>query len=136
MVYVVQGGIKYPRERAWTPERFFICQPCHDRGPTPIAEMYAHRVRWFRVPGRGELMPPTLCAHCGLLFVRRADPLLWRMTCSAACLTSLTRTRNGNQGSGKPCEVCGEQITTGRADSRYCGSACRQKAYRQRQSHA
>lgn len=135
VVYVVEGGARYHRQRAWTPERFHICGTCYDRGPTPVTEWGKGRVRWYQIPGRGEQMPPTPCEHCGVTFVRNADPLLRRMTCSATCLTSLTRSRNGNRGSGQACETCGEQITTGRADSRYCSSACRQKAYRRRVSN-
>lgn len=80
-------------------------------------------------------MRPTPCAACGQPVIRNADPLLKRVTCSMACDSSLSRSRNGrqgNQGSGRPCETCGERITTGRADSRYCSPKCRQKAYRQR----
>lgn len=134
LLYVVEGSVKYPKQRRWHPERLTICQGCHDRGPTSVDEWYVSHVRWTRIVGRGEQMPPTPCERCGVTFVRNADPLLRRMTCSAACLTSLTRSRNGNQGSGKPCEMCGETVTTGRADSRYCGPACRQKAYRRRSS--
>jgi hypothetical protein len=121
-----------------------ICEPCYIRGRTDPetntapadSERTGDRFQWHPWPtGRGALLPPTPCEGCGLLIVRHGDPLLKRVTCSASCLTSLTRTRNGNQGSG-PCETCGKAITTGRADSRYCGSACRQKAYRARQRHA
>lgn len=84
-------------------------------------------------------MPPTPCVACGHPVIRNSDPLLKRVTCSFACDSSLSRSRNGregNKGSGQPCETCDEQITTGRADSRYCSSACRQKAYRSRVSNA
>lgn len=132
VVFLVEGSIKYPRQRRWHPERFTICPDCHGRGPTPASEWYTNHVRWTLMPGRGEQMEPTPCAVCGIHVIRNADPLLKRVTCSHACTTSLTRIRNGNKGSGRPCESCGEPITTGRADSRYCGSACRQKAYRRR----
>lgn len=132
MLYVVEGSVKYPKQRRWHPERLTICQDCYDRGPTPVAEWYTNHVRWDRMVGRGEQAAPAPCVACGLHVVRNADPLLKRVTCSAACLTSLTRSRNGNHGSGKPCDTCGETVTTGRADSRYCSPKCRQKAYRQR----
>jgi hypothetical protein len=136
VVYVVEGGIKYPRQRSWTRERFNVCAACHDLGPTPMSEWHTSRVRWYKVTGRGEVMEPTPCAACGLPVIRNADPLLQHVTCSHACTTSLTRIRNGNQGSGQPCQTCGKQITTGRADSRYCSPKCRQKAYRRRVSNA
>lgn len=140
-VYLVDGGIKYPRQRRHYPTRFNICGDCYAAGFTENGYMYypgreRDRVQWHRVVGRGDLMPAAPCEHCGQLVIRNADPLLKRVTCSPSCLTSLTRSRNGNKGSGQPCETCGEPITTGRADSRYCGSACRQKAYRRRTSNA
>ncbi|MEU0038460.1 hypothetical protein [Streptomyces sp. NPDC006333] len=138
-VYLVQGSVKYPKQRSWYPERIHICRDCHGRGETPVDQWYVNHVRWTRVVGRGDLMPPTPCERCGLHFIRNGDPLLKRMTCSASCLTSLSDSRNasrGNKGSNQPCESCGEPITTGRADSRYCGSSCRQKAYRRRASNA
>ncbi|MGW1503758.1 hypothetical protein ACWCQW_35400 [Streptomyces mirabilis] len=139
--YLVEGARKYPKQRRWWPGRFLICAGCYGFGHDP--ETGALRpehmreldgARWYRVVGRGEQMPPVPCAACGRPFIRNADPLLKRPTCSPTCSTDLTRIRNGNQGSGQPCEACGEQITTGRADSRYCGAACRQKAYRRRSS--
>lgn len=54
------------------------------------------------------------------------------VTRSQACRTSLTRIRNGGVGSGRPCGSCGKPATAGRADSAYCGPACRQKTYRRR----
>lgn len=138
VVYLVDGGIKYPRQRRHYPTRFNICSNCYAAGFTPDMRYQnppgrtRDRVQWHQVVGRGELMPSTPCANCGLHVVRNADPLLKHVTCSPSCLTSLTRIRNGNKGSGQPCDTCGEEITTGRADSRYCSPKCRQKAYRQR----
>lgn len=141
--YVVNASRKQGHRRWRTRE--LICEPCYMRGRidpetniVPVdSERTADRFQWYPWPtGRGELLPPTACEACGLVIVRHGDPLLKRVTCSASCLTSLTRSRNGSQGSGQPCETCSEQITTGRADSRYCGPACRQKAYRRRVSNA
>ncbi|MFC5803127.1 hypothetical protein [Streptomyces formicae] len=139
--YLVDGARKYKGQRRFWRERFVICGDCYRAGFTPEGGQWPpgrqrDRIYWQDIVGRGEQMPPTPCANCGFQVIRSADPLLKRVTCSAACLTSLTRIRNGNQGSGQPCETCGDQITTGRADSRYCGSACRQKAYRQRKVNA
>lgn len=128
--------------------RELICEPCYLRGrlnpethlTPPDSERTGEHFQWHPWPtGRGALLPPTPCEGCGLVVVRHGDPLLKRVTCSASCLTSLSDSRNaarGNKGSGNPCETCGEQITTGRADSRYCSPKCRQKAYRQRASNA
>ncbi|RKS10032.1 hypothetical protein DFP74_5778 [Nocardiopsis sp. Huas11] len=140
--YLVDGALKH--RRRWTAELLLICGPCYTRGaPDPETGLLpapAHRetprVQWHGLVGRGEKLPPTPCAACGMVVVRNDDPLLKRVTCSRACSTSLTRSRNGGKGSGKPCQVCEEPVTTGRADSLYCSPACRQKAYRQRISHA
>lgn len=141
--YLVQGHRKYPGRRGWWPTRFLLCSGCYGFGYDSETGMLRDDhmreldgARWTRVVGRGDEMPPTPCASCGRPFIRNADPLLKRPTCSDTCSTDLTRSRNGNQGPGGPCEVCAAPITTGRADSRTCSSACRQKAYRQRKAHA
>jgi hypothetical protein len=135
--YLVDGATKYGRR--WWRAQLLICQPCYARGIDPEtgltrghATQQAARHQWMALVGRGVVQPPAPCMACGQLVVRKSDPLLKRVTCSRACSTSLTRTRNGGKGSGQPCETCGKPITTGRADSRYCGGACRQKAYRLR----
>ncbi len=139
--YLVDGARKYPGQRKWTRARFIICVGClaaaYDvdrRVVLSAPAMESRAVRWYGIVGRGDLMPPEPCAACGREVIRNADPLLKRVTCSAACSVSLTRTRNGNKGSGKPCEACGKPITTGRADTVTCSPACRQKAYRRRRA--
>lgn len=144
--YLVNAS-RWKGRRYWG-TRELICEPCYMRGrinpETNLVPLDAERTgdhfQWHPWPtGRGKLLPPTPCEACGLEIVRHNDPLLKRVTCSASCLTSLSDSRNamrGNKGSAQPCETCGEPITAGRADSRYCGSACRQKAYRRRNSHA
>lgn len=141
--YLVNAA-RWKGRRTWG-TRELICGTCHGRGcidpetglvPTDTERTGDH-FQWHPWPtGRGEPLPPTPCEGCGVVIIRHGDPLLKRVTCSAACLTSLTRTRNGNQGSDRPCETCGELITSGRADSKFCGSACRQKAYRERNAQA
>jgi hypothetical protein len=137
--YLVSGARKFGR--TWQGTRFLVCDTCYSLGgPRPDGLSRAAtlretpKARWDALVGHGEQMPPTPCEACGAAVVRNRDPRLKRITCSDACAVSLTRTRNGNQGSGQPCETCGQTITTGRADSRYCGSACRQKAYRRRKA--
>ncbi|MEH0587407.1 hypothetical protein QA942_26305 [Streptomyces sp. B21-106] len=124
--------------------RELICEPCYRRGftttedgrtaTTAFTERQRDRFEWLRLVGRGREQAPEPCVACGRLVVRASDPLLKRVTCSHSCSTSLTRSRNGNQGAAEPCETCGQEIATGRADSRYCSPACRQKGYRQRQA--
>lgn len=140
--YLVDGGRKHPGQRRFWAERFLICADCYGAGFDPEtgfqwpAGRKRDRVYWQDVVGRGEQLPPTPCVACGLSVIRNADPLLQRVTCSASCATSLTRIRNGNRGTSQPCGSCGAAIATGRSDARFCSSACRQKAYRQRKSHA
>lgn len=131
--YLTQGA-RWARRRWWA-AKLAICRGCHtDRRGYWNQDHKTLPVYWTDLVGRGKEMPPTPCVACGLLVVRNADPGLKRVTCSQSCSTSLTRSRNGNQGSGSGCETCGKPITTGRADSRYCSGRCRQKAYRQRKA--
>ena len=129
-------GGAYWANRRWNRADHLICAGCYEEKRGQFNRDHrALKLSWMATVGRGKEMPPTPCEACGQLVVRNAETLLRRVTCSAACATSLTRSRNGGKGSGRPCEECGTAITSGRADSRYCGSACRQKAYRQRKSH-
>ncbi|MEV7892390.1 hypothetical protein ACWD3I_24905 [Streptomyces sp. NPDC002817] len=137
-VYLVVGAVR--RGRRWVGGRLLICAGCYGRGgPDPVtglsrpgAARRTATARWTELAGRGEVMAPTPCVNCSLLVVRRAEKLLAGVTCSRACRTSLTRIRHGGRGSGRPCGACGKAVTAGRADSAYCGRACRQKAYRRR----
>lgn len=127
--------------RRWA-VRALLCEPCYrsgftttEDGRTLSAEATTRqrpRFEWTQLVGRGTEMPAEPCASCARLVVRASDPLLKRVTCSQSCNTSLSRSRNGNQGADRPCPECGDRIDTGRADSRYCSNACRQRAYRRR----
>ncbi|MFD3422138.1 hypothetical protein [Streptomyces decoyicus] len=139
--YLVDG-IARPsgRRRSWKLARALVCRACYRAGaPDPRSGLTrpqgARRGRnfeWFELAGRGAPLPPTPCAGCGIKTVRGQEPLLRHVTCSAACRTALTRVRRGQNGSGRPCPVCGRPVTTGRADTLYDRAACRQKAYRTR----
>ncbi|MEV7660131.1 hypothetical protein AB0O39_39045 [Streptomyces anulatus] len=140
--YLVDGVRRGRRRRGTTRfTRLLICETCYERGsPDPdtgltraVSARRTKTAEWWALAGRGPALPPQLClAGCGLTVVRGAEVLMRGVTCSAACRTSLTRTRNGGRGSGRPCGACGTLVTAGRADSAYCGAACRQKAYRRR----
>jgi hypothetical protein len=52
--------------------------------------------------------------------------------CSIHCLRTLYRRRLKRPAEPIPCAVCGRPFTPHRSDAKVCGSACRQKAYRQR----
>ncbi|WP_097967606.1 hypothetical protein [Streptomyces sp. or20] len=142
--YLVDG-VRLGRRRRGAARftRLLICDPCYERGsPDPhmgrTRAASARRTKtaeWWGLAGRGPALPPQPClAGCGLTVVRGAEALMRGVTCSAACRTSLTRTRNGGRGSGRPCGACGTPVTAGRADSAYCGAACRQQAYRRRRA--
>lgn len=136
--YLVSGAVR--RGRRWAADRLLICAGCYSKGSPdpatglsrPDAARRTAAARWTDLIGRGEVLAPTPCVACSLVVVRRAEKLLAGVTCSRACRTSLTRTRNGGRGSGRPCGACGTPVTAGRADSSYCGPPCRQKAYRRR----
>ncbi|MFE3152229.1 hypothetical protein ACFXJ6_37230 [Streptomyces sp. NPDC059218] len=137
-VYLVDGVRRGRRTKS---ARFLICGACYERGrPDPdtgrtraASVRRTEAVEWWGLAGRGKALPPQVCvAGCGLVVVRGAKALMQGVTCSRACRTSLMRKRNGGRGSGRPCGSCGEPVTAGRADSAYCGPACRQKAYRRR----
>ncbi|MFJ3877132.1 hypothetical protein ACIPW5_06705 [Streptomyces sp. NPDC090077] len=142
--FLVSGAVRVDRW-AWQGDWLVICEACYLAGapdpvtglPRPAAARSTATASWSGdLVGRGEVMAPTPCAACGQVLVRRAEPLLEHVVCSPACRTSLTRTRNGYHGSGLACEGgCGRVVTTGRADSRYCTAACRQRAYRRRKTH-
>lgn len=129
--YMVDGARKY--RRSWVRRTLLICPACYAKPPL---ERTAAKVRWHGLHAEtGGVLPPAPCVHCGRLVIRGANVRLQRVTCSKVCSTALTRPAGGNVGSGEPCQSCGAAIVAGRADSRFCGSACRQRAYRARNRH-
>jgi hypothetical protein len=77
-----------------------------------------------------------LCAHCERPMVYRLTlSELGRTFCSDICNRAYhnqLRKEERAQKREKVCEVCGEEFTATRSDSKTCKPACRQKAYRQR----
>ncbi|KUL26612.1 hypothetical protein ADL12_32150 [Streptomyces regalis] len=130
--YLMHGG-RWANRR-WKKALLLICEDCYDsRKALGNTDHRKYPVWVLDMVGRGfNVMPPTPCVACGQLVIRLDDPLLKRVTCSHSCSTSLTRSRNGNLGTDRPCPECGDRIDTGRADSVYCSNACRQRAYRRR----
>lgn len=132
--YLVNGARW--RRRSWRGARFLVCPPCwrEDRGHWNVD----HRtlpVMHLGLVGRSRIeLPPAPCAACGQLVIRAADPLLKRVTCSVSCSASLSRSRNARERSSRPCATCTAPITVGRADTRHCSPACRQRSYRNRRS--
>jgi hypothetical protein len=77
-----------------------------------------------------------LCAHCERPMVLRLDfSELQRTFCSNACWDayhSQLRKKKRSEERQKVCEVCGEEFTASRRDTKTCSDGCKQKAYRQR----
>lgn len=72
-----------------------------------------------------------VCVTCGWSVILKEDSRRRVPTCSTAC-----RAKHYNQAAVRPpkrqeCAGCGDPFE-GRADARYCSSACRQRAYRLR----
>lgn len=109
-----------------------ICPSCYDR-----PRQNDDRHEWG--DGRELLgVAPLSCENCGVQVVRKPDVRnLWH-TCSERCRAAFHRTvqRRTAERSGielLTCEGCGVEMD-GRSDQRYCSSAHRQRAYRQRQT--
>lgn len=132
--YLTQGA-RWIRRR-WRSARLLVCPPCWREGRAYWnTDHRALPIMYTSLLGRSRTeLPPTPCAKCAQLVIRAADPLLKRITCSVACSASLSRSRNGREETARPCATCGTPITTGRADSKYCSNACRQKAHRSRRT--
>jgi hypothetical protein len=80
-------------------------------------------------------MEQVSCVSCGVPVLLMPDPRRKVSACSDLC-----RVRSyyaaprpvGQPVTGHRCEGCGELMEGGRSDRRYCSSACRQSAYRER----
>ena len=91
----------------------------------------------FRCGSWGTWMT-THCQSCGREIHRQTDRRLTRRfeVCSARCrdrAVAAARKERRQVVMQRTCSVCGSSFT-GRRDASACSSACRQKAYRQRQA--
>lgn len=81
-----------------------------------------------------------LCATCERPMVSRLSlSELQRTLCSDPCrgaYQNQIRKEKRAEERKKACEVCGEEFTATRRDSKTCSDGCRQKAYRQRRKEA
>jgi len=74
--------------------------------------------------------PYSRCEGCGRLLGRTN---YWpESTCSDECAQSARNQRRRVARTERRCEECESVFTPPRADTKYCSSACRQKAYRSR----
>lgn len=119
-----QGRRRWAR---WQP----VCLSCLEgragnlSSPDERVQVFANR--------SGLEVEPAPCAHCGLPVHLTPDARRKVPTCSDLCRSRhLGRARTPVEPAVTPtCEGCGDDMT-GRADRRYCSSACRQRAYRRR----
>jgi hypothetical protein len=111
-----------------------ICQPLYER--TVLCGTCAPD--WLS-PERDDVLT-QLCAHCERPMVSRLKlSELQRTLCSDPCRRAYQnqmRKEKRAEERSKVCEVCGEEFTATRRDSKTCSDGCRQKAYRRRRKEA
>ena len=111
-----------------------ICKPCYER--TVLCEACAPD--WLS--SERDDVVTQLCAHCERPMVSRlALSELQRTLCSDPCrgaYQNQVRKAKRAEERSKVCEVCGEEFTATRRDSKTCSDGCRQKAYRRRRKEA
>jgi hypothetical protein len=111
-----------------------ICEPQYER--TVLCESCAPE--WLS-PERDDVVT-QLCAYCERPMVSRlALSELRRTLCSDTCRLAYQnqmRKEKRAKERSKVCEVCGEEFTATRRDSKTCSDGCRQKAYRRRRKEA
>lgn len=104
-----------------------ICSGCWQPGPS--YRLGEHVLVWG-LYGLGAERSGA-CAGCGRRVVRNDDPRLVHHTCSNACSVKASKTATNGSPAVTRCECCGAEMA-GRADRRFCSSACRQRDYRAR----
>jgi hypothetical protein len=104
----------------------WFCKPCLDKsGPKWLSEI--------------PLSREQNCERCGRpVFI----PSRWkpkRPICSAKCRgaleTAKAKQRRTSRRVERECPICRRKFTPKRIDARYCSGACKQAAYRWRNSH-
>jgi hypothetical protein len=82
---------------------------------------------------RGSYYREEPCDGCGRPTIRGLEHGNRKHTfCSQPCETAHYNHRKRKPKEQKVCEVCGEEFTAKRVDTKTCSPACKQKAYRQR----
>ena len=124
-VYVGMGPLDW--DRVSKPR---ICQPLFER--TVLCDACAPH--WLS-PDRVDVVT-QLCAHCERPMVSRLElSELQRTLCSDLCRRAYqnqVRKEKRAEERRKVCEVCGEEFTATRRDTKTCSAGCKQKAYRRR----
>lgn len=116
------------REHLREPVCLGCLRPDSAAAQSPDGRVRAHLVGWGALDA-----DPQPCATCGLPILVAPDKRRQVVTCSDLCRARhySTRARRVTP-TAHVCSGCGETMT-GRADRRFCSSACRQRAYRRRQ---
>jgi hypothetical protein len=131
------------------------CEKCH-RELGQDEPVYRTRVRSYHYPRLGgacfdcrdtpsclkheryekEWRAPKPCVNCErpVIIKQRANPPKNHILCGQECTRAFYNAwaRRKRQLSQRPCTTCGELFDPARSDAKYCGSACRQRAYRMR----
>ena len=113
-----------------------MCRTCADI-PWPPAPSLRQLLRGPQGP---YVLSEWECAQCQRpLYLPRDRTWRRHPFCSGGCAREFYAAAQRNKraerrpsGQRRNCATCGAPVTTGRADSRFCSSACRQKAYRKR----
>lgn len=107
-----------------------ICEPLYER--TILCGSCAPE--WLS-PERDDVIT-QLCAHCERPMVSRLElSQLRRTLCSDPCREAYfnqVRKEKRAEERKKVCEVCSEEFTATRRDTKTCSAKCKQKAYRRR----
>jgi hypothetical protein len=107
----------------------------------PLRTLCEACVAWYHAEPRGYYDEPRryraeCCPQCSRLVYRSRWDYRGRPFCCEACRhrfdAAERREARADARADLRCEVCGEAIKADRSDARYCKSACRQKAYRDR----
>ena len=137
-----------------TAEWCTLCRASLTEQPVYYGRANVEAVRWRKWTGRREMtkrqQKVPLCAECfgpyaqnrelekcdtcgreGWFCVARGRPRFCSERCKSAHYNAIRNTRSA-EAREKTCEVCGDEFTARRADTKTCSSRCRQKAYRKR----
>ena len=103
-------------------------------GPVPVCgSCFEYKRGYMASPW--AFTAPTPCEACGRPVVSRHRWDRLYVYCSERCSRRVyNRNRYTRRAESRPsdCSACGGPMSPSRSDARYCSSACRQRAYRQR----